>query len=80
MLKQTTDCADSDITHVLEWAERNTVISAHQKLLLLHEFSKLSEMRADRTLGENFERIGSQTFGGSTLDLLSLTNGSHGNL
>ena len=54
MLKQTSDVADSEVTDVLEWAERNNVISANQKMVMLHEFSKRREIRGDRSLGENF--------------------------
>ena len=54
MLKQTSDVADSEVTDVLEWAERHNVITANQKMVMLHEFSKRSEIRGDKSLGDNF--------------------------
>ena len=54
MLKQTSDVADSEVTDVLEWAERNNVITANQKMIMLHELSKRSEIRGDKSLGDNF--------------------------
>ena len=70
MLKRTTENADADVANVLEWAERNNVISASQKMILLHEFSKRSEMRGNQTT------LLSPTSSKSILDLTSLGGGS----
>lgn len=73
MLKKATDVGDSEVTNVLEWAERNNVITANQRMILLHEFSKRIEIRSDRTLGENFYSNPDTNFSRkSQLDLASL--------
>ena len=75
MLKQTTESAESDVTSVLEWAERNSVINSQQKIVLLHEFSIRSEHRADKSVSSKcFYNPVSRN---SSLDLLqTLQNGS----
>lgn len=49
MLKHTGDVADSEVTSVLEWAERSSVITANQKMVLVHEFSRRREMRNEKS-------------------------------
>lgn len=74
MLKQTTESAESDITSVLEWAERTSLIKHDVKIQLLQEFSRRSEHRAD---GKGFP-VKSLSFNQSrhsSLDLLQQQNG-----